>query len=202
MEGNVVRKSTNDVQEEQFKEQLNSVDKIVDLTKHNGVEDKIIRDVGLKKLLKQALIICRTYGGVYFVSFMMSAWVANRMFDFSVYNPSSNSWFCPFNELCVVFTSIIMFYVIASMFWKYMFIKVDTVDNAKDIEFLKKIWWMRLIYFGILGFFTYIVWRDCSSYEGGVQFSAFVSVVFGAQLIMFVACEIFLQKIYRDIDRY
>ena len=200
-----------EVSENEFEKEVDS--KIIDITAHNGSKEnrEVYEDpdaeyeaeyAALLELLKKANMVVRTYGAVYFISFVLSAWVSNRMFDFAVWQQNTESWYHPLTELCIVFTSVVIGYVCISMFWRYLFVNIANIDDALTIRKLHRLWWLRAIYVAILGFFLFLTWKYSSGWEGGTGFAAFVSVVFGAQILFFGVCEVFFQKLYRQLKKY
>ena len=185
--------------------------KIIDITSIQEVRGGLNSQVGfeeedeyagLNELLKKASTIIRTYGIVYFVAFIFSAWVANRMFDFVMTDPISGGNTHPLTETCLVFTSILILYVCASQFWRYMFSNIVNIDDALTIKKLYKLWWLRLCYIGLLGTFLTFTWIKVGGVTEGRNFAVFVSIVFGAELLFFILCEVFFQKIYKQLKKY
>lgn len=200
---------------EQFEESLKELEKdketskIIDITELNGSSKPEIEEdnepdpyEGLNELLKKATMIIRTYGAVYAISFLLSSWVANRMFQFAVWNQSKNNWDHPVTDLCIFFTSALIGYVLVSFFWKYLFVNIANIDDAITIKKIYKLIWSRAMYPIILGIFDFYIWNALIGVDGGRNFAVFVTMIFGAQILFFVLCEVFLQKVYKQLKKY
>ena len=154
----------------------------------------------LNKLLKRINLNIRLIGIAYFVGYLLSAWVALRMFLYKACSTVTLTWQYPTRNLTLVFCIWMFVYVIVSQFWRYMFYKYNNIDDVETIKKLFKLWFVRLGYIVLLGIFIGWTYFKIDSFDGGMNFYILICVLLGVQIVALSVLSIMFRITYKKIE--